>query len=308
MFGQVAIAAKRSDLTFRWYRVRNASVISSLLETAQSSRISIGVEGNRLLLILGVRSLQIFMIYTFCESNKALSERSRIIWSPKNHFSSLFLSIVSAFKSETTVLSTSSRLSFLNRNKISSTYKKQIIPFFCTMHDSWEISSKPNFFISSVSFCLHSRGDWRRPYTALFNLSTLPCSPYQGGILINTVSSKSAYTNALTTSSSSVSRSNLATSASRTRKEVIARVVALLGKSSRFCWLPNITNLALHFWSRPCLSVLYLKTYWHPNTWWPFALALLTDSQDLNCCLCCCMWIFISERNNSSNGWPLSSR
>ncbi len=96
-----------------------------------------------------------------------------------------------------------------------------------------------------MSFCCHSRGDRRRQYNALFSLSTLPCSPYPSGILINTVSSRSAFTNALTALSCSVSRSNLATNASRTRKKVFARVVALVGKSWRFCWLPHTTNLAL---------------------------------------------------------------
>ena len=158
-----------------------------------------------------------------------------------------------------------------------------------------------------MSFCYHSKRDQRRQYNALFSLSTLPCLPYPGGIIINTVSSRSACTNSLTVSSCNVSRSNLATSASKTRREIIARVVALIGKSWCFCWLPYTTNLALHFWSRTCLLVWYLKTYWHPSTWWLFALALLTNSQNLNCCLCWCMWISISARNRSSNQWPLSS-
>ena len=159
-----------------------------------------------------------------------------------------------------------------------------------------------------MSFCFHSRVDRRRQYSVLFCLSTLPYSQYRDGILINTVSSRSAYTNSLTASSYSVSRSNLATNASRTRKEVLDRVVSLVSKVWRFCWLTNTTNLALHFYSRPSLSVEYLKTHWHPSTWWPFALALLTHSQDLNCCLCCYMWISISVRNCFSNGLPLSSQ
>ena len=229
------------------------------------------------------------MIYAFYESHKAFSERLQIIWSPKNYFSSTFLLIVSAFESEATVLSTLSRWSLLNANTISSTLKKHIIPFFCTIHGCWGISSKPNFCITSVSFCSHSGRDRRRPYSVLFSLSTLPFSSYPGGILINSVSSKSECTNALTKSNCSVSRSNLATSASRTRKEVIARVINLVGKSWRFCWLPYTTNLAFYFWGRPWLSILYLETHWHPRTWWLLALTLLTDSQDLNCCLCCCM-------------------
>ena len=197
------MAAKRSDSTFRWYRVCDASVILSLAGTAKSSSISIGVEGNRLVLILGARSLQIFMMYHFCESHKAVFEQSRIKWSPKNYFSSPFLSIVSAFKSEATVLSTLSRWSFFNANTILSKWKKKIIPFFCTTHGSWGISSKPNFSILYVSLCCHRRRDRRRPYSAPFSLSTLLCLPYPGGILINTVSSRSVYKTWLTSSTCS---------------------------------------------------------------------------------------------------------
>ena len=114
----VAMVAKKSDLTFCWYTVCDASVISSLSETAKSSRISICVEGNRLMLVLVARSLKILMIYTFCKSHKALFQRSRITWSSKIYFSSPFLLIVSAFESEATVFSTLLRWSFLNANTI----------------------------------------------------------------------------------------------------------------------------------------------------------------------------------------------
>ncbi len=158
-----------------------------------------------------------------------------------------------------------------------------------------------------MGFSYHIIGDRPRPYSALFSFSTLFFSPYSGVILMNTVSSKSVCTNVFTTLNCSVSRSNLATSASRKRNEIIAGVVALVGKSWRFCWLPYTTNMALHFWSRLWLSVLYLKTHWHFSIWWPLALALLTDSQVLNCCPFCCIWVFLSAQNRSSNGWPLSS-
>ncbi len=233
---------------------------------------------------------------------------SGTVWLYFQHLALLFSQLLALLESKATVLSTSPCWFLLNANTILSKWKKQIIPFFSTTHSSWRFSLKPNFLTSSVSSCYQSRGDRRRQFTALFCLSILPFSPYPGGTFINTVSSRFAYTNVWTTSSCNVLRSNLTTSASKTRKEVIARVVALVGKLGRFYWLPYTTNLALHFWSRPYLSVLYLITYWLSSTWWAFALAMLTDSQDFNCSLRCFMWNSISVRNRSSNGWPLSSR
>lgn len=136
-----------------------------------------------------------------------------------------------------------------------------MILFFCITHSSWGIFLKTNFFISSMNFCCNSKKDQRRPYSALFRLSILPYLPYLGGILINTVLSRFKCTNALIASSYSISRPNLVTSASKTCKEVIARIVALIGKPWCFCWLSHTTNLTLHFWSRPYLSILYLKTH-----------------------------------------------
>ncbi len=79
MSSWVAIAAKKSNPTICLYRVCDTSVISSLSGTAKSSKISIGVEDNRVVLVMGARSLQIYMIYAFYESRKALFERSRIL-------------------------------------------------------------------------------------------------------------------------------------------------------------------------------------------------------------------------------------
>ena len=53
---------------------------------------------------------------------------------------------------------------------------------------------------------------------------------------MNTIlSSSSAYTKAFTASSCSVSRSNFAVKASKTRKKVAARVVAQVGRSCCLC-------------------------------------------------------------------------
>ena len=184
--------------------------------------------------------------------------------------------------------------SFLNTNRILSIWKKLIIPFFCIVYSFQRISSKPNFFILSVSFCCHSKRDRRRLYNAIFILSILFCLLYLGGILINIILSNSAYTNALIASNCSVLRSNLAIIASKTNKEVTARVIAWVGRSRCFCKLLYTTSLAFYFCSWLCLLVLYFKTYLHSSFWWLFALALLTNSQNLNCYLCCYLWIFIS--------------
>ena len=81
-----------------------------------------------------------------------------------------------------------------------------------------------------MGFCYHSKKDYCRLYNALFSLNTLPCLLYLGGIFINTFSSRSTYTNALTTLNYSILRSNLAISISKTRKKIITKVVALVDK------------------------------------------------------------------------------
>lgn len=111
-----------------------------------------------------------------------------------------------------------------------------------------------------------------------------------------TSSSKFACTNVFTALSCNVLKLNLATKASRTWSKVVASVVAYIGKLCLRCWLPQTTNIALHFCSLLCLSDLYLNIYWHFSTC-SVVFALLTTSQNLNCCLCWWMWSSMLAQN-----------
>lgn len=85
--------------------------------------------------------------------------------------------------------------------------------------------------MSFVNFCYYKRGDQYRSYNVLFKFKTLPNYKYLWVILINTISCKSAFTNEFTTSSCKVSRLNFAAKARRTCRDIIARIMALVGKS-----------------------------------------------------------------------------
>lgn len=63
---------------------------------------------------------------------------------------------------------------------------------------------------------------------------------YPGGICIYTILSRSACTNAFTVSSYNVSRSKLTATANRMRKNVIAKVVALVGRSCQWASIGKI--------------------------------------------------------------------
>src|SRR4030088_2738000 len=61
------------------------------------------------------------------------------------------------------------------------------------------------------------------------------------------------------------------------RKVVLAKVVALVGRSPAACWFPHTTRRALHFCRFPCLSSLYLNTHIHPSICYPFAFVQSTS-------------------------------
>ena len=142
-----------------------------------------------------------------------------------------------------------------------------MISSFWTTNGSWRIFLKPNIFILFVSFWCHSTNDRHRPYNALLSFKTLPDYRYPGGIFIKIVLSKFVWTKAFTTSSCKVSRSNFAATTNSIHRDIIAKVVGLVGKSWFRCWLLYTISLTLHFCKFPCLSVLYLNTHLYPNTW-----------------------------------------
>lgn len=144
-----------------------------------------------------------------------------------------------------------------------------------------------------MSFCSHSKKDWYRPYSTLFGLNTLFCLSYPNSIFVNTILIISSCRNVFILSNWDFLRLNLAITARKTCKKVIARVITLVDNLKHFFWLPYIINLALYFWSWLFLLIWYLKTHSYSNIWWIFTLMLINNFQHLNCYLYYCMWIFI---------------
>jgi hypothetical protein len=69
------------------------------------------------------------------------------------------------------------------------------------------------------------------------------------------------------------------------QKVVLARVIALVGRSPIACWFPHTTRRALYFCRSLCLSSLYLNTYMHPSICCPF---VFVRSISLKVCIRSC--------------------
>src|ERR1700733_2522704 len=91
------------------------------------------------------------------------------------------------------------------------------------------------------------------------------------------------------------------------RKVVLARVVALVGRSPVACWFPHTTRRALHFFRFLCLSSLYLNTHMHPSICCPFIFARST-SLKVRIRLCSAKCWHCASLNLSQRGCFSSSR
>ena len=141
-----------------------------------------------------------------------------------------------------------------------------------------------------MSYCCLSKDDRYRLYNALLSFKTLPDCRYLGGIYIKKILSRFTSTKAFTALSFKISRSKFMAIANSIYRDIITRVVARVRRSWFYYWLPHTISLALHIWKFLYLPILYINTYWYPNTWYLFTFWWLTSFHDFNCFCCSCIW------------------
>lgn len=90
----------------------------------------------------------------------------------------------------------------------------------------------------------------------------MPFLLYLRNIYINIILFEFIYIKAYITLSYIIYKWNLVVNTSNRRKNIKAKIVALVGKSWYFYWFSQTINLALDFCKQQYLSVFSLNTYW----------------------------------------------